>query len=93
MFPKINLLNRSFELLEIGLKLWIVGFCIFLTYGLLFLLPLKIKIHRKFGRILSNSEILELARNGDVDARKLKKLTNYAFVLIAIFAVLYGLRI
>ena len=71
------------------MKLWIVAFCISLAYGLPFALPLKIRIHRKFGWIVSNSEILKLARDGDVEARKLKKLTNYSYVLIAIIAVLY----
>lgn len=74
------------------MKLWIGMFCIFLAYGLLFLLPLKIKIHRNCGRIISNNEITKMAKEGDLDAKKLIMLTKFAFIPGALFVLLYALK-
>jgi hypothetical protein len=67
-------------------------FCIFLAYGLLFLLPLKIKIQRNCGRILSNNEITKMAKEGHLDAKKLIMLTKFSFIPGALFVLLYALK-
>lgn len=74
------------------MKLWMICLGILFGYGIFFLWPIKLRIHKKHGRVVSNSEILELVKNGDPDAIRLKKMTKLFFVIGGLFALSYGFR-
>ncbi|GGC64604.1 hypothetical protein [Undibacterium terreum] len=76
---------------SLGLEnLFIYAFLIWFIVGLAFLLPKKIKLIKRVGN-LSNSELANLAKNGDAEVKKLRRLTWF-FVGLGIL-VLLPLRI
>lgn len=74
------------------MRLWMIFLIILLIYGLFFMWPIKRKIYKKNGRILSNVEMLQLAENGDDDAKKLKKMTDYFYALGIAFTLFFVLE-
>jgi len=64
---------------------WVAG-------GIVFLLPKKMRIMKRVGRVLTPVELIELARRGDREARELRRaagwyaLAGTAIVLAAMLA-------
>lgn len=63
---------------------------IFSVYALLYTLPLKIKIKRKHGWNKTNIELIQLAKDGDPDAMKLRKATRILIVMSVIWGLVYA---
>jgi len=54
-------------------NLFLSAGAIWIVLGLVWLLPKKIRLMKRVGW-LSNQEIIQLAKNGDIEAQKLRKL-------------------
>lgn len=71
-------------------QIFLWAFSVWVVTGLLWLMPKKLKLMKRVG-ILNNHELNVLAKNGDIEARRLKRQTT-VFVIVGI-AVLVPLRI
>lgn len=71
-------------------NLYIYAFLIWFLIGLAILLPRKIKLIKRVGN-LSNGDLIRLAKNGDAEARELRRLT-WIFVGLGVL-ILLPLRI
>lgn len=74
------------------MNLTLIFLVILLVYALFFMWPLKNKIYKKNGRILSNLEIHKMANEGDIDSRKLRKRGKYFYILGFFFVVFFILE-
>ena len=54
--------------------------------------PLKNKIYKKSGRILSNLEIHKMADDGDIDSKTLRKRGKYLYILGFLFVFFFILE-
>ena len=64
--------------MKLGFLSWIVA----VLYGLLFLLPLKIKIWKKYGMQISYDEMVKFAEEGDKEVRVLRNRTKIMIALL-----------
>ncbi len=61
-------------------------------YGAIFSLPKKIKFLKKNNWLLSNDDVINLAKAGDPEAIKLNRIAKRLFILCLIGAVTYLLE-
>jgi uncharacterized protein YqhQ len=71
------------------MKLIYLIWFVWLFYGLIFLLPLKIKIFKKHGSNTSYDDMIKLAENGDADVIKLRRRTKFMLALVIVGVLLY----